>query len=319
MGVGGHLIGGLPQQSPIRSRRIWRSRPGFPPERGVLQRAPPGHYTAHAVAPPAQPPVVIVIGDVMVDIVVRPTGPFNRGSDTTSRIVATPGGSATNQAVAFAAAGAEVHLVAVVGDDELGRAAVRALAVTGVRAHVEVLPGERTGTVVALIDAAGERSMFSDRGANLRFGSEALNSGLLGPGRHLHLSGYELLDERTRGTALEALELAAAAGMTRSVDPSSAGPLASVGAAAFLGWTDGLDWCCANLEEGRVLTGEQRPADVLASLRQHYREVVLTLGGDGVFFSGPGPKCSSSRPNGSASRTPPGPVTPSPARSWLAA
>ncbi len=134
------------------------------------------------MAPPAQPPVVIVIGDVMVDIVVRPTGPFNRGSDTTSRIVAAPGGSATNQAVAFAGAGAEVHLVALVGDDELGRAAVRALAATGVRAHVDVLPGERTGTVVALIDAAGERSMFTDRGANLRFGSRALNSGLLGPG-----------------------------------------------------------------------------------------------------------------------------------------
>ena len=86
--------------------------------------------------------------------------------------------------------------------------------------------------------------------------------------------------------------------MTRSVDPSSAGPLASVGAAAFLGWTDGLDWCCANLEEGRVLTGEQRPADVLASLSQHYREVVLTLGADGVMFSGPGPRCSSARPKG---------------------
>ena len=240
------------------------------------------------MAPPAQPPLVIVIGDVMVDVVVRPTGPFNRGSDTTSRIVAAPGGSATNQAVAFASAGAEVHLVALVGDDELGRAAVRTLAATGVRAHVEVIPGERTGTVVALIDAAGERSMFTDRGANLLLGTRALNSGLLGPGRHLHVSGYELLDERTRGAALGALELAAAAGMTRSIDPSSAGPLASVGAAAFLSWTDGLDWCCANLEEGRVLTGEQRPADVLASLRQHYREVVLTLGADGVMFSGPG-------------------------------
>ncbi len=245
------------------------------------------------MAPPVQPPLVIVIGDVMVDIVVRPTGPFNRGSDTTSRIVAAPGGSATNQAVAFAAAGAEVHLVAFVGDDELGRAAVRALAGTGVQAHVEVLPGERTGTVVALIDASGERSMFTDRGANLRFGSMRFanmvsDAGLLGRGRHLHLSGYELLDERTRGAALEALELAAAANMTRSVDPSSAGPLASVGAAAFLGWTAGLDWCCANLEEGRALTGEQRPADVLASLRQHYREVALTLGADGVMWAGAG-------------------------------
>ena len=118
------------------------------------------------MTPPVQSPVVVVIGDVMVDIVVRPVGPFNKGSDTTSHIVVAPGGSATNQAVAFAAAGAEVHLVAVVGDDELGHAAARALAATGVHAHLEVLEGERTGVVVALVDALGERSMLTDRGAN---------------------------------------------------------------------------------------------------------------------------------------------------------
>jgi len=244
------------------------------------------------VAPPAQPPVVIVIGDVMVDIVVRPTGPFNQGSDTTSRILATPGGSATNQAVAFVGTGAEVHLVGAVGDDELGREAARALAVTEVRPHLEVAAGHRTGVVVALIGPAGERSMFTDRGANLQLGQKAMaaltGSGLLAPGRHLHLSGYELLDAATRPAAREALGMAAEANMTRSVDPSSAGPLAEVGAAAFLGWTEGLDWCCANLEEGRALTGERRPEDVLAGLRGHYGEVALTLGADGVLFSGEG-------------------------------
>jgi ribokinase len=262
--------------------------------------------------------VVVVIGDVMVDIVVRPVGPFNKGSDTTSKIVVAPGGSATNQAVAFAAAGTEVHLVAVVGDDELGHAATRALAATGVYAHLEVLQGQRTGVVVALVDALGERSMLTDRGANRclekrhlsrghlakgvprsralgegeqgkgALGQGALEAGLFGRGRHLHLSGYELLDEATRPAGLAALELSAAAGMSRSVDPSSAGPLASVGASAFLDWTDGLDWCCANLEEGRILTGKQRPEEVLVGLRRHYREVTLTLGAGGVMFSGPG-------------------------------
>jgi ribokinase len=257
---------------------------GPPAASGFLQAAPIGHYTPHGVSPP----VVVVVGDVMVDVVVRQAGPFNRGSDTTSRIVVAPGGSATNQAVAFAGAGADVHLVAVVGDDELGRAAARALAATGVQTHLEVLRGEPTGVVVALVDASGERSMFTDRGANLSLAKNTLLTELFGPGTHLHLSGYELLDEATRGAALEALEAAAAAGMTRSVDPSSAGPLASVGAGSFLGWTQGLDWCCANLEEGRVLTGQRRPEDVVAGLRRHYREVALTLGADGAMFSGAG-------------------------------
>lgn len=235
-----------------------------------------------------QPPEVVVLGDVMVDVVVRPLGPFNRGSDTVSRILIAPGGSATNLAVAMAGAGAQVHLVAVIGDDELGRAAVQALATTGVLAHFNVAAGEQTGMVVALVDEAGERSMFTDRGANLRLQAQMLDPDLLGPGKHLHLSGYDLLDAETRPAAVAALNNAAAAGMTRSIDPSSAGPLATVGKEAFLSWTEGVDWCCANLDEGRVLAAVERPEEVVTGLRRHYREVVLTLGADGVLFSGPG-------------------------------
>ncbi len=232
--------------------------------------------------------MVIVVGDVIVDVVVRPLGPFHRGSDTASRIAVTPGGSASNQAVALAAAGAVAHLVGVVGDDELGRAAARALAAGGVEVHLRVEPGRPTGVVVALVDAAGQRSMLTDRGANLDLDERDLAPGLLSAGRHLHLSGYELLDEATRPAARAALALAAASGMTRSVDPCSAGPLAGVGRANFLAWTEGLDWCCANLDEGRALTGAGRPEEVLAGLRRHYREVALTLGPEGALFSGPG-------------------------------
>jgi sugar/nucleoside kinase (ribokinase family) len=236
--------------------------------------------------------VVVVVGDVMVDVVVRPLGVFNRGSDTPSRIAMTPGGSATNQAVALAAAGAEVHLVAVVGDDELGRAALRSISGSGVHAHFRALPGVQTGVVVSVVDAAGERSMLTDRGANLRLGDlglvpDLLASGFFEAGKHLHLSGYELLDEATRAAGLSILRMAAESGMTRSVDPCSAGPLAAVGAANFLSWTEGVDWCCANLDEGRALTGVEDPTEVMAALRRHYREVTLTLGPYGALFSGP--------------------------------
>lgn len=239
-------------------------------------------------SPVGQPVVVVVVGDIMVDVVARPRGPFNRGSDTPSEISVTPGGSGANQAVAFAAAGAEAHLISVVGDDELGRVTGRALAAAGVQAHLRVAPGQRTGVVVALVDAAGERSMLNDRGANLSLDEAALDPDLFLPGRHLHLSGYELLDDATRPAGLRALELAAAAGMTRSVDPCSAGPLATVGGPAFLSWTGGAEWCCANLDEGRVLTGATEPEDVLRALRDNYGEVALTLGPAGALFSGPG-------------------------------
>ena len=130
--------------------------------------------------------------------------------------------------------------------------------------------------------------MLTDRGANLRLGTGALDPALFVAGRHLHLSGYVLLDEATRPVGLAALELAAAAGMTRSVDPCSAGPLAAVGADAFLSWTRGIEWCCANLDEGRALTGARHPDDVLVALRPYYREAVVTLGAEGALLSGPG-------------------------------
>lgn len=224
----------------------------------------------------------------MADVVVRPLGPFNRGSDTPCRTVVTPGGSAANQAVAMVAAGATAHLVGLVGDDELGRAAARALERQGVHPHLRVVPGRHTGVVVALVDRSGQRSMLTDRGANLCLSRDDLAGVVPVPGGHLHLSGYELLDEQTRPAGLAALELAGKEGMTRSVDPCSAGPLATVGGAAFLGWAQGCDWCCANLEEGRALTGRSEPTAVLGALRRSYGEVVLTLGPDGALWSGPG-------------------------------
>ena len=200
--------------------------------------------------------------------------------------------------MALAAAGAQTHLVGLVGDDEFGRSAARALATAGVRAHLPICPGQRTGVVVALVDASGERSMLTDRGANLCMDEATLEAGLAGSGlagsgptktpRHLHLSGYELLDEATRPAGLAALELASSAGMTRSVDPCSAGPLAAAGPSAFLAWTEGVEWCCANLAEGQALTGAREPAEALGRLRLHFGEVALTLGAEGAIFSGPG-------------------------------
>ena len=134
------------------------------------------------MVPPDQSPVVVVVGDIMVDVMVRPLGPLNRGSDTPSRIVVSPGGSAANQAVAFAAAGAQVHLVAVIGDDELGRAAASTLRSTGVELHIRVSPRRQTGIVVAVVDSTGKRSMLTDRGANLLLDKEMLGPASSWPG-----------------------------------------------------------------------------------------------------------------------------------------
>jgi sugar/nucleoside kinase (ribokinase family) len=46
---------------------------------------------------------ILVIGDVMTDVIVRPEGPLARGSDQRASITVQPSGSAANQAAWLAA------------------------------------------------------------------------------------------------------------------------------------------------------------------------------------------------------------------------
>ena len=109
---------------------------------------------------------VLVIGDLMVDVVVHHDGPIAVGSDTPSTVHVLGGGSAANTAAWLASLGIRVGLVAAVGEDDVGRSAVRRLAVEGVEVVGPVVAGLRTGTCVVLVGPDGERTMFPDRGAN---------------------------------------------------------------------------------------------------------------------------------------------------------
>jgi sugar/nucleoside kinase (ribokinase family) len=141
---------------------------------------------------------VVVLGDVMVDVVTRLSGPVAPGSDSPARIEFGGGGQAANTAAWLAVAGAPVALVARVGDDAAGRAAVAELELLGVEARVAVDEVRPTGTVVVLVDADGERTMFPDAGANEGLARVDLPADLLEPGSHLHVAGYALLTARVR-------------------------------------------------------------------------------------------------------------------------
>jgi ribokinase len=222
---------------------------------------------------------LVVAGDVMCDVVAALPGPLAHGSDTPAPIALHGGGSAANVAAWAAAAGAEVTLVARVGDDELGRAAMAALRAGGVRTDVATDPERVTGTCIVLVHPGGERTMIPDAGAN-----DALAIGALPAGRHLHVPGYALLRPGSRAAARAALAQARERGMTVSVDPSSSAPLVQVGPAAFLGWVEDADLLLPNAEEARVLTGEADPEAAARALAGS-REVVVTLGADGALWT----------------------------------
>ena len=114
-----------------------------------------------------RPPRILVIGDVMTDVVVRPEGPLARGSDRRAAITVQLGGSAANQAAWLASFGVKVDFVARVGAADLERERARFEAI-GVTHHLVSDPGRETGRLVALIDTDGERSFLKIGRASCR-------------------------------------------------------------------------------------------------------------------------------------------------------
>jgi sugar/nucleoside kinase (ribokinase family) len=227
---------------------------------------------------------VVVVGDVMVDVLAAMSGPLARGSDTPSAVTTAGGGSAANVAVWLAAQGVPTSYVGRVGDDALGRESVAALTDRGVTAWVSTEPDLTTGACIVLVEPGGERSMLPDAGANATLTAADLPQRAFRPGGHLHLSGYTLLNPGSRDAGLAALSMAAAADMTVSVDPSSAAPLAELGAARFLSMTRGVDLLLANRDEAAVLAGTSDPHLAAQQLGDTYREVVVKLGADGAMW-----------------------------------
>jgi sugar/nucleoside kinase (ribokinase family) len=232
---------------------------------------------------------VVILGDIMTDIMVQFRESLHLGSDTAAGTRVLAGGSGANQAAWLARQGwPEVHFIGSVGDDIFGEAHARALRAAGVTPHLAIDRHHGTGMIVVLVDTTGERTMITDRGASSGLAREDLPHTIFRSGAWFHLSGYLLLDPDTREIALAGLDLARAVGMGISVDPSSTGPLAATGPSQFLEWTRGADLCFPNLDEGRLLTGEDDEGAVAEALAEWYGGVALKLGARGGLWAAAG-------------------------------
>ncbi len=200
--------------------------------------------------------MIVALGDVMVDVVARLSGPVAVGSDSAALIDWGFGGSAANVAAWAAATGERPVLVGRVGDDPQGKAAAAQLAEAGVDARLAIDAERATGTCIVLVTPGGERSMLPDAGANEALRPEDLPDSVLVSGGHLHVAGYALLRSGSREAARTAIARARAAGMTVSVDPSSAALLSP----EFLDLAEGADLLLPNAAEAAALTGERDPA-----------------------------------------------------------
>ncbi|MER7698297.1 PfkB family carbohydrate kinase [Streptomyces sp. NPDC096095] len=237
---------------------------------------------------PAPGSGLLVVGDVVTDVVARYGSALAHGTDTAARICTLPGGAGANVACWAVRSGCrDVRLLARAGADSVGwhrealeRAGVRALLVADAEAP--------TATVVALVDAAAERTFLTDGGAVLRLAPEDFAPPMLDGVGWLHLSGYLLFAATSRAAALLALRTAVERGVPVSVDPASAGFLRELGPKRFLAFAEGAELLLPNADEARLLTGLPGPKSAAAELSRWFPRVVVTLGARGAVVAAGG-------------------------------
>ncbi len=159
-------------------------------------------------------PRFLCVGDIDVDLIVTVDALPDRDGKTNGRQVArAPGGMAANVAAALARLGGAVRLFGAIGADDAGAFAIAELRRAGVDvSRVVSLEGATTFSCISLITRAGEKSL-------VRLVTDAylpplrmLSPDVLTGISHVHMTfGSPAL-------ALHALNLAEAAGATRSLD-----------------------------------------------------------------------------------------------------
>jgi len=125
------------------------------------------------------PPVrLTVVGSINLDLVARAERLPRPGETITGAVFSRiPGGKGANQAVAAARLGADVELIACIGDDEHAGLALAGLTEAGVRLDRLKRVQGPTGVALITVDAAGENEIVVAPGANLELKPDDLDLG----------------------------------------------------------------------------------------------------------------------------------------------
>lgn len=224
---------------------------------------------------------IVVVGDVIDDIIVRPYGAIRTDTDTPALIERHPGGSSANTAAWLGHIGADVHFFGQVGLADRDRH-TRELEKFGVKAHLNGDPERSTGTIVIIVEGE-KRTMLTDRGANVIFDLDTVPQDLIAIANFLHFTGHTIIDEPKRESVTRLIARAIAHGVTVSIDPASAGFISDFGVDEFLRLCSGAHILRPNEDEVRMLSGLDDVDAATIALTETFPLVVTTCGRDGVI------------------------------------
>ena len=222
--------------------------------------------------------MLCAVGDLVEDVVVWLSSAPSPATDTPVRIFHRRGGSAANVAAFAAGLGGASRFIGRVGDDALGDRLVAELAGAGVDARVQ--RSGRTGTIVVLVDAGGERTMLPDRGASVAL--RAVPQSWLAGVTVLHVPAYSLTAEPIASACRTLAAAARAQGVPLSVDASSVAVLEAFGVERFRALVERLAPAVvlANAAEAAALGLTVAPLAPVTVVKDGARPVVIVSGGD---------------------------------------
>jgi len=225
---------------------------------------------------------LVVLGDCNPDLLlcgdVVPR--FGQAEQLLDEAVLTIGGSGAIVATGAARLGLDVALIAVVGDDALGRIQIEALRARSVDVGGVIMdPVVPTGLSV-ILSRGEDRAILTRPGAVGALRAELVDRELLRSARHVHISSYFLQVTLHAGLP-ELLRDARDAGATVSLDTNwdpSGGWDGGVGALLPL-----VDCLLPNEEEARRITKTNSATAAAAALAAQVPTVAIKLGAAGAL------------------------------------
>ncbi len=228
---------------------------------------------------------LVVVGSSNVDMVVK-TDHIPKAGETRlgGEFVMVPGGKGANQAVCAAKLGADVKLVARVGDDVFGECSLESFRNAGIdTTFVTKDPDYPSGVALITVDDHGENAIVVAPGAN-----SALTPGDVDAAKDAisHADAVVLQLEIPQETVDHAIRLAKSLGTRVVLNPA---PVRRVSTDIL----SDVDVLTPNEHEAAALLSSESfgashaPAVARELLKLGVESVVITLGSEGAYVTGP--------------------------------
>jgi sugar/nucleoside kinase (ribokinase family) len=133
------------------------------------------------------------LGNVVVDVVLNVTGIPSRGGDVLASSTEVAAGGGFNVMAAAVAQGLAVGYAGGYGSGPFAALALTALTDARIEVLLPPKPGRDTGFVVTIVDAGGERTFLTSRGAEATLTAQDLRGVRARPRDAVYLSGYGLV------------------------------------------------------------------------------------------------------------------------------